>query len=89
MSSCSLRRGQYHFSIHIDSFRLHSLHVGAFFARILAVAGATSISDLDSAIPLLDKNLVDGVKVGPKLTAYLTALFARESFKEVYGEGLH
>lgn len=66
-----------------------SLHVGAFFARILAVVGATSISDLESAIPLLDKNLVNGVKVGPRLTAYLTALFARESFQEVYGEGLH
>ncbi|KAL8277467.1 hypothetical protein RQP46_010189 [Phenoliferia psychrophenolica] len=70
-----------------DQIALADLHAGAFFARILVSAGAKDPSA--SETDLLDANLPAGSKVGPKLKAYLTALFARESFKEVYRDGLH
>lgn len=71
------------------SIYFDSLHVGAFFARVLACVGGTSITSLDSAFASLDKNLVNGTTVGPKLKAYIVALFERESFKDVYADGLH
>lgn len=66
----------------------HSLHCGAWLARVLACAGATSITDTEAALKQLEANL--DVKVGPKFAAWAQSLFERDSFKEVYGEdGLH
>ncbi|GAA5968863.1 hypothetical protein JCM11641_000761 [Rhodosporidiobolus odoratus] len=72
-----------------DQVSLADLHVGAWFVRILAVCGATSISDLAASIKKLDEALGAGHQVGQKTTAWLEALTERESFKEVYAEGLH
>lgn len=65
----------------------NSLHAGAWLARILACAGATSISDPDSALAALESNL--SAPIGPKTKRWVGALFERESFQQVYGEGLH
>lgn len=66
-----------------------SLHCGAWLARVLACAGATSIIDTEANLKALEANLA-GAKVGPKFAAWAQALFERESFKEAYGEdGLH
>lgn len=65
----------------------HSLHAGAWLARILACAGATSISDPDSALSALESNL--SAPIGPKTKRWIGALLERESFQQVYGEGLH
>ncbi|GAA5849826.1 hypothetical protein JCM8547_000578 [Rhodosporidiobolus lusitaniae] len=74
-----------------DQVSLADLHVGAYLARLLAISGATSISssDVPESVAKLDENLTDGVKVGPKLTKLLEALFERESFKKVYADGFH
>ncbi|GAA5885818.1 hypothetical protein JCM6882_007572 [Rhodosporidiobolus microsporus] len=73
-----------------DQVSLADLHVGAWLARILAVAGATSASDIPSALQKLEANLPSpDNKVGAKLAKWAEELFARESFKEVYAEGLH
>ena len=74
------------FSLTWNSLSL-SLHAGAYFARILVAAGATDASA--SETQLLDAQLPAGKAVGPKLKAYLTALFARDSFREVYRDGVH
>ncbi|BGP47716.1 hypothetical protein JCM10450v2_003581 [Rhodotorula kratochvilovae] len=71
-----------------DQISLADLHVGAWLARVLAVAGATSITDVDAGLKALESNL-NGVKIGPKFAAWAQALLERDSFKEVYGEGLH
>lgn len=65
----------------------NSLHAGAWLARILACAGATSISDPDSALSALEANL--SAPIGPKTKRWIGALLERESFQQVYGEGLH
>lgn len=64
-----------------------SLHAAAFFARILAVCGATSL-DVPAAVAALEGQL-GGTKVGPKLVAWLEAVFGRKSFQELYRGGLH
>ncbi|BGO91235.1 hypothetical protein NBRC10512_001298 [Rhodotorula toruloides] len=71
-----------------DQISLADLHAGAWLARVLACAGATSLNDVDSNLSTLESNL-NGVKVGPKTAAWAKALFERDSFKQVYGEGLH
>ncbi|TKA51968.1 hypothetical protein B0A53_05052 [Rhodotorula sp. CCFEE 5036] len=70
-----------------DQVSLADLHAGAWLARILACAGATSISDPDSALSALDSNL--SAPIGPKTKRWIGALLERESFRQVYGEGLH
>ncbi|TNY21947.1 hypothetical protein DMC30DRAFT_415593 [Rhodotorula diobovata] len=71
-----------------DQISLADLHCGAWLARVLACAGATSITDTEAALKQLEANL--DVKVGPKFAAWAQSLFERDSFKEVYGEdGLH
>ncbi|KAK4700115.1 hypothetical protein P7C70_g6134, partial [Phenoliferia sp. Uapishka_3] len=70
-----------------DQIALADLHAGAFFARILAASGSKDATG--SETHLLDAQLPEGQKVGPKLKSYLTTLFARESFKNVYHDGLH
>lgn len=67
----------------------HSLHAGAWLARVLACAGATSVSDPEAALSALESNLPGAVPLGPKIQRWTKELFARDSFKEVYGEGLH
>ncbi|GAA6047019.1 hypothetical protein JCM3770_004154 [Rhodotorula araucariae] len=71
-----------------DQISLADLHIGAWLARVLAVAGATSITDVESGLKALEAQL-GGVKIGPKFAAWAQALLERDSFKEVYGEGLH
>ncbi|GAA5837961.1 hypothetical protein JCM9279_004083 [Rhodotorula babjevae] len=72
-----------------DQISLADLHCGAWLARVLACAGATSITDTEANLKALEANLA-GAKVGPKFAAWAQALFERESFKEAYGEdGLH
>ncbi|KWU42223.1 hypothetical protein RHOSPDRAFT_21585, partial [Rhodotorula sp. JG-1b] len=70
-----------------DQVSLADLHAGAWLARILACAGATSISDPDSALSALESNL--SAPVGPKTKRWIGALLERESFQQVYGKGLH
>ncbi|GAA5963719.1 hypothetical protein JCM8115_004253 [Rhodotorula mucilaginosa] len=70
-----------------DQVSLADLHAGAWLARILACAGATSISDPDSALSALESNL--SAPIGPKTKRWIGALLERESFQQVYGEGLH
>ncbi|KAK4055975.1 hypothetical protein OIO90_002969 [Microbotryomycetes sp. JL221] len=74
-----------------DQISLADLHVGAYFARILAASGAESISEVANgqAVNKLNSNLPNGVKVGPKLDTYLKTLFARPSFKQNYAENMH
>ncbi|KAM0787382.1 hypothetical protein ACM66B_003467 [Microbotryomycetes sp. NB124-2] len=74
-----------------DQISLADVHVGAYFARILAVAGAENIAEVSngSAINKLNAQLVDGAKVGPKLETYLKTLFDRPSFKQTYAENMH
>ncbi|GAA6001087.1 glutathione S-transferase family protein [Rhodotorula paludigena] len=73
-----------------DQISLADLHVGAWLARLLAVAGATSITDVDGNLAKLEQNLDSGVKIGPRVTKWAQALFERDSFaKDVYADGLH
>ncbi|GAA5990892.1 hypothetical protein JCM10908_000067 [Rhodotorula pacifica] len=74
-----------------DQVSLADLHAGAWLARVLACAGATSISEPDSALSSLESNLPTSAAgaIGPKTKRWIKALLERESFKEVYGEGLH
>ncbi|GAA6020849.1 hypothetical protein JCM10207_001680 [Rhodosporidiobolus poonsookiae] len=72
-----------------EQISLADLHAGAWFARILAVAGATFLTDVAGAVKALDANLAAGATVGPKVTKWAEELFGRPSFKSVYAEGLH
>jgi hypothetical protein len=75
-----------------DEFRSnlrHSLHVGAWFARILAAAGVTQVTDLPQALKQLESNFPDGEKVGAKTERWAENLFERKSFKQVYADGMH
>ncbi|BGP15734.1 hypothetical protein JCM10213_007971 [Rhodosporidiobolus nylandii] len=72
-----------------DEISLADIHVGAWLARILAVSGAQSISDIPAALRKLEENLPEGAKVGPKVSKFAEALFERDSFKEVYEGGFH
>lgn len=67
----------------------YSLHAGAWFARILAAAGITSVSDLPKALKQLESNFPEGEKVGAKTERWAENLFERKSFKQVYADGLH
>lgn len=69
-----------------DQISLADLHAGAYVARVLAVAGADKL-DAPSAVAKLNPNLQE--PVGPKVTAWLGALFERKSFAEAYTAGLH
>ena len=66
---------------------LADLHAGAWLARIGAVAGATELSGKQVAAKI-DAEVGKAV-AGPKVVAWLDALFVRASFKEVYADGLH
>ncbi|GAA5859963.1 hypothetical protein JCM1840_001818 [Sporobolomyces johnsonii] len=72
-----------------DQISLADLHVGAWFARVLACAGATSLTDIAGNLKALESNFPEGEKVGPRVAKWAETLFERESFKNVYGEGLH
>ncbi|KAK4049035.1 hypothetical protein OIV83_004396 [Microbotryomycetes sp. JL201] len=74
-----------------DQLSLADIHVGAYFARIFAVAGAEKVSEVTdgTAVNKLNAQLVNGVKVGPKLEQYLKTLFERQSFQQTYAENMH
>ncbi|GAA5827659.1 hypothetical protein JCM5353_008364 [Sporobolomyces roseus] len=72
-----------------DQISLADLHAGAWFARILAAAGITSVSDLPKALKQLESNFTGGEKVGAKTERWAENLFERKSFKQVYADGLH
>lgn len=71
-----------------DQICLADLHGIAYFARVLAASGATSIDDIPGAIAKLDAGLGEK-KVGPKLASWIDAVFKRDSVKEVYKDGFH
>ncbi len=66
---------------------LADLHAAAWLARIASVAGATELDGKKVAVAL-DKE-IGKATTGPKVAAWLDALFERASFKEVYADGLH
>ncbi|GAA5830858.1 hypothetical protein JCM11251_001099 [Rhodosporidiobolus azoricus] len=73
-----------------DQISLADIHVASWLARILAAAGATSVSDIPSALSKLESNLPSpNNKIGPKLSKWTEEVFQRESFKELYSEGFH
>ncbi|GAA5863422.1 hypothetical protein JCM3774_005286 [Rhodotorula dairenensis] len=74
-----------------DQVSLADLHAGAWVARILACAGATAIAEPAAALAALESNLPGSgsTAIGPKTKRWVEALFERESFRQVYGEGLH
>ncbi|GAA6013504.1 hypothetical protein JCM11491_006103 [Sporobolomyces phaffii] len=72
-----------------DQVSLADLHVGAWFARILASAGVTDLADLSKALKQLESNFADGEKVGAKTERWAENLFERKSFKQVYADGAH
>lgn len=72
-----------------DQVSLADLHVGAWFARILAAAGVTKVTDLPQALKQLESNFSAGEKVGAKTERWAENLFERKSFKQVYADGMH
>ncbi|GAA5943174.1 glutathione S-transferase family protein [Sporobolomyces koalae] len=72
-----------------DQVSLADLHVGAWFARILATAGVTSVSDLPQALKQLESHFPGDEKVGAKTERWAENLFERKSFKHVYATGMH
>ncbi|GAA5966538.1 hypothetical protein JCM3765_000951 [Sporobolomyces pararoseus] len=72
-----------------DQISLADLHVAAWFARILAAAGVTKVTDLPQALKQLEANFADGEKVGAKTERWAENLFERKSFKQVYADGMH
>ncbi|GAA6062497.1 hypothetical protein JCM10212_006346 [Sporobolomyces blumeae] len=77
-----------------DQISLADLHAGAWFIRILAAAGTTSIpsspEEVSKALKQLESNFgPEADKVGPKTERWIENLFSRASFKKVYGEGCH
>ncbi|GAA6027743.1 hypothetical protein JCM8097_008012 [Rhodosporidiobolus ruineniae] len=72
-----------------DQVSLADLHVGAWLARVLAVSGASSVSDVPAALSAIESQLPAGKKIGPKVAKWAEELFARESFKTVYADGFH
>lgn len=54
---------------------------------MFACAGAKSIQDPEGAVGALEHNI--GRPVGQPFKSWIARLFDRESFKQVYAEGLH
>lgn len=72
-----------------EQISLADLHAGAWFARILAVAGATSLSDPEGSVAQLQNAIGGQTAVPAAIVKYWATLAARESFQKVYADGLH
>lgn len=68
---------------------LADLHAGAWFARILACVGATELPDVEGAFEKLTSAFGRTVEEVMALKNWWTSMVTRESFKEIYGSGLH
>lgn len=68
---------------------LADLHAGAWFARILACVGASELTDVEGSFEKLVGSFGRTQEEVAALKNWWTSMVSRESFKEVYGSGLH
>lgn len=72
-----------------DEISLADLHAGAWLARILACAGATSILQPAESAKALVEGSRGKAQMGERTLHWWAKLSKRESFKQTYKDGLH